>query len=622
MARSPYLTRRDGRYYLQIRVGSKAAPLVGISVIRMALGTCEHRTARRRLMRCLPWVLDVVDSVDFSDLFLKSMRRLDEYAASEAAADADVLHARRRFEELLKNLHRRAQAAGFDPESAVPNWLSLINWFVSENVRIEEQLREAADRQAYDRGRHDERQAAANGFGTAAAPARANGVDGLFMAFEQELGRPALPPAQPSPQAAVAAPAPLRVVQSEPNTPARDLRISEVLALYLAADLKAHGVAKATSEHAPTIRFMVEALKDPPLASVTEEQFALVDAMLPDIPAPKKIPWKVGKGLYARYAYAQTHGWEGLERLAENAIKNRYWNALRIFQNWAITNGHMPGPKYEFKELSKKLFVEQPRDAFEDFEILKLFSQPLYTGCAGLNRMWKPGEYFLQNHWYWGYLILLLTGMRSGEVAQLKLHQFVRGEDLYFFDLRPFDARKGRITREEMPQLKSSNAPRVIPIHPLLIDLGLKDRVDDLRKLGCERLLPELPIYVRTTGQPMPGHAISKSWNYIKENLDFKRADVSLYSARHWMAQVLDDGKVDRRTRARVMGHAGGDDDDVPLRYGSNRLMTKEQASFIVELETPLITKMREVLMTAKQKAEQGELKTLRPWLTPANWAK
>lgn len=29
------------------------------------------------------------------------------------------------------------------------------------------------------------------------------------------------------------------------------------------------------------------------------------------------------------------------------------------------------------------------------------------------NRIWKPGNYFIHNHLYWGYLILILTGMQE-----------------------------------------------------------------------------------------------------------------------------------------------------------------------------------------------------------------
>ncbi|PZQ10028.1 MAG: hypothetical protein DI565_20215 [Ancylobacter novellus] len=574
-------------------------------------------------MRCLPWVLDVVESTNFHDLFFRSARRLDEYAFAEPRIDDDTLLARRAFEEMLKNLNRRAQAAGFDPKSADPDWLVLVKEFVDENVRIAAELGKARNREAYERGRRDERDAAAIGFGSAAAPAPVDDADGLVAAIERELERPTHLVSKPaSTETHHTLPTP--PVKAEPLAEAskHDFRISEVLKLYLADDLKAKkGVGSAVSEVAPTIQFMIDALEDPPLASVTKEQYAQIDAMLPDIPNRKNIPRTIGTSLFARYAYARDNGWDGLERLSEATVRNRYATAFSRFLTWAIQKEYMSGPRHVFKETSDQLYAELPRDAFEDTEILKLFGQPLYTGCESANRIWSPGRYFVQNHLYWGYLILLLTGMRPSEVAQLKLHQFVEGKDVYLFNLKPFDARKGRVKLADIPKQKTKNAARVVPIHPLLIELGLKERVDALRELGCDRLLPEWPVYTRTTGEQKPGQAITKSWIYVKEKFGFEREDLTLYSTRHGMAQVLDDGSVANRTRHRVLGHAGGSD-AVPLRYGAKGLMTKEQAGFIVELETDLIRGMRELLMPAKEKADLGELVRLTPWLTRANWAK
>ena len=65
---------------------------------------------------------------------------------------------------------------------------------------------------------------------------------------------------------------------------------------------------------------------------------------------------------------------------------------------------------------------------WEDDEILRFVNAPLFTGCAGRNRVWQKGNYFCQGDNYWIFLILLLTGMRIGEPAQIALDDIVKVE--------------------------------------------------------------------------------------------------------------------------------------------------------------------------------------------------
>lgn len=70
----------------------------------------------------------------------------------------------------------------------------------------------------------------------------------------------------------------------------------------------------------------------------------------------------------------------------------------------------------------------------------------------------------MQSHIYWGFLICILTGMRPGEVGQLKCADIRTDGEFYYFDLRPFDARNGRVALKDLRNLKTNAAGRVIPI--------------------------------------------------------------------------------------------------------------------------------------------------------------
>jgi len=105
-----------------------------------------------------------------------------------------------------------------------------------------------------------------------------------------------------------------------------------------------------------------------------------------------------------------------------------------------------------------------------------------------------------------------------------------------------------------------------------------------------------------------------KSWQYVKKILKF-RGDVSLYSARHLVADWLDSPGIAQRTRERILGHAGG----VPGGYGRKGMPTPEQMA-VIEANTPAVfKKLHAILKAAQEKAERGELIVLKPWTTKAS---
>jgi hypothetical protein len=59
-----YLTRRNGRYYLQLRLSSSLATLFGVTVLRRTLETNDLATAKRRMAANLKWLRPMNDSKD------------------------------------------------------------------------------------------------------------------------------------------------------------------------------------------------------------------------------------------------------------------------------------------------------------------------------------------------------------------------------------------------------------------------------------------------------------------------------------------------------------------------------------------------------------------------------
>src|SRR5690606_7153908 len=104
-----------------------------------------------------------------------------------------------------------------------------------------------------------------------------------------------------------------------------------------------------------------------------------------------------------------------------------------------------------------------------------------------------------------------------------------------------FDPKKGRVARKEVRRFKPPASQRTIPLHPLILDLGLLERIEDLRSIGCPVLFPEWEPYPKPGGEMRWGQPLTKSFQYLKRKIAIDRFDVALYSSRHWFAQLIDE---------------------------------------------------------------------------------
>lgn len=112
MARTSYLTRRDGRYYVQARFSRSVATFLSRHLYRASLRTSDYRQARKRVAECMAWVHRMNESVDYVSLFEKNAAELRTYLRDAWPISEERLVARQNYEELLKNMARRARAVG------------------------------------------------------------------------------------------------------------------------------------------------------------------------------------------------------------------------------------------------------------------------------------------------------------------------------------------------------------------------------------------------------------------------------------------------------------------------------------------------------------------------------
>lgn len=630
MARPGYLSRRDGgRYFLQIRVGNHHAALYGRKILRASLRTGDFAEARRRLVDNLAWAQEIVSAPDLEAIGSVIDRRLQTYTKAGAPSSDRSLAERLGFEHQARHYMARANERGYAFARAFAGFASRWVDFVNQNQAAEAGLAQLGRRQEYERGRTEATAAMAQGSGPTAplqhlpAPSTAPAtkvtlsdavhetIDALIKAEVGKLVGARIVSAPAPAPAGTAAP---------PLAPAPDAerpRLSEALKIYLTPPgQKRARKVRGRADTAAVVQFAIDYLGDPIFDEIKKADWDRLDEAMTDIPLTTNLP-DTERSLFARYQYAQKHGWKGLSRVSVTTIEQRYHDGLEKFIDWAIDQGIYVGKAPKFECFDEENTAALPRDAFEDDELIALISLALFTGCAGKHRIWKPGSYFVQSHIYWGYLILIFSGMRPGEVGQLNCVDLVTdGLGHWFFDLRPFDARLGRVAIKDLRNLKTNNAGRVVPVHPLLVELGLLDRVREMENAGETRLFPEWEKYTRRDGTVRWSQCITKSWRYIKKDiLKITRADLTLYGLRHLFAEWLDDADIAQRTRNRILGHATS----VPERYGRKGAQSLAQVSAINAADPPVIQRMREILLPAKQRADRGELTVLKPWLRRAD---
>ncbi len=158
---------------------------------------------------------------------------------------------------------------------------------------------------------------------------------------------------------------------------------------------------------------------------------------------------------------------------------------------------------------------------------------------------------------------------------------------------------------------KTENAARLIPIHPLLIRLGLLEWRDLMLAQQSERLFPQWRPPLDKHGDPRWADPVTKLWRTVRKHAQLTEQNVSAYSLRHQFADWLDRAVSNQRTRNRVVGHV--DKLNEADTFGSKSYMSPEVAMQITGLDNPVIRQIAAVLNAAKDKADRGELKTLRP---------
>ncbi len=266
---------------------------------------------------------------------------------------------------------------------------------------------------------------------------------------------------------------------------------------------------------------------------------------------------------------------EANRRLGKRAISdktlNRYLAALGSFCKWLVAHGYLnevptSGMFIKIDKAKQKVFPYKPDD------LQAIFTSPLYTGAASEDAPHRPGTVFVRDHRFWLPLMSLFSGARLGELCQLTVDDLTELQGRWVF----------RITTEssEEQRLKTKGSQRIVPVHSQLVELGIVDHLEQVRKQGHRWLFPEITPCSRSTRSGKMSDFYRK---YVKRIGVKTDKSVNFHSFRHSFADALRRaGHLDSQF-AFLLGHT---QNNVTGRYGSLTEGDIERRTKLVESVT------------------------------------
>lgn len=134
---------------------------------------------------------------------------------------------------------------------------------------------------------------------------------------------------------------------------------------------------------------------------------------------------------------------------------------------------------------------------------------------------------------YWICLLLLHTGARPNEIAQLYTSDVVQFEGIWCIQIN--DGKEGQ-------SVKVASTKRMLPLHPWIVEHGFLDYVQAQREKGDVPLWPLL-----TWSANGPVSAIGSWFNKRTRSLGIDSRKKTLYSFRHGVATQLERASVEDR---------------------------------------------------------------------------
>jgi len=239
---------------------------------------------------------------------------------------------------------------------------------------------------------------------------------------------------------------------------------SYVIGKYRDEKMDENWTAGTLKEFDGMFGYIVEILGDLPINTIGYPEVERLKETLLKLPPNRKT-----SPLYRNLSIQQILASKPQKVLSRKTV-NKYLSLMSNFFDFAERYGYAEKNYFGGVSVKIKKRPNEDRQPFTDEDIAKLFSPDFFKA--------KP----LHSYMFWAPLIGLYTGMRLEEICQLHLEDIRQVDEIWVFDIKAEGDRT----------VKTASGERMVPLHSVLIKMGLLDHIAQLNKKGKAMLFPEL----------------------------------------------------------------------------------------------------------------------------------
>ena len=540
--RPAHLARRGAVYLVRFRLPHDLAPRLGMTELRRSLHTADIGLARLRCLSATLWFRSTVED----------LRKMDEPSRSALERAALAYFERLKSEAFVP---RKFDQTHFEEEVALnvemsEEQITRLRLVLQSNTYSKNVMAEASEL-ADDQGlgsslSADAQQQLARLVTRAQLAFQSWFIHGL--ATPEALFRSQDELFDEQVATTVSAPRPQQAVPHQPSSKAP---LDSLGADYL-SKTKARGVGDShVTELGRVLRWLQEVLgSDADLNTVTKAQVRIFRNDLTRLDIRKRgqllpFPQRLTNDLGQHLKYVTV---------------DRYWRSAQGFFQWCAAEGFID------VDPTVGLRLDRPKGetpispaAFENWEVERFLRTVLYQGYKSPKRMNTGGTCRLRKGHWWSGVLMMHTGLRAGELSQLLPTDFIFDAEIPHLKVQLEDG-DGSKTKSA----KTASSIRDVPLHPILLRLGLQEFVTARAKSKPkERVFSEFRL--GNNGRQSEG--MTRFWGDYLQAVGLWSAGRATHVWRHTVVANLRANGVAEEDIAAWVGHSRGTQTQ---RYGGD----------------------------------------------------
>ncbi|WP_328805822.1 site-specific integrase [Sphingobium yanoikuyae] len=240
---------------------------------------------------------------------------------------------------------------------------------------------------------------------------------------------------------------------------------------------------------------------------------------------------------------------------------NAYMARFGSLLNWAVAEEYIGRNPSKGLQLAETVHPLDRRRPFSIEQLRRIFSAPVYSGCKDEQAGYAlPGSTVATGARYWVALLGLLSGARLNEICQLDVADIRLIEGVACLVISEESVTGGRDK-----SLKNKASARIVPLHPILLQLGFMDFVDRKRRSGAFKLFDDLP----EGAKGFRSVAFSRWFARFLVRSSASAPQTCYHSFRHGFRDAARNARIDRDIVLRLGGWTtGGGQSEAADAYG------------------------------------------------------